>query len=161
MQGKFKRAPIGEVYVGAEVTNKVDLGIITRSLAKAAIKFCGTLVSDLHSSFGDDPETSNYEMPHLVSPLFPTFDKIVVSAPNETPPTMGYPFPETIEQRRARQKLGKIADCKIDVNNTYSFSVNTSQVDLLNWKLVGIPMVRPIELSTFFGSSMIRFGMWV
>ena len=34
VQGKFKRAPEGEIYVGAEATHKMELGIITRSACR-------------------------------------------------------------------------------------------------------------------------------
>lgn len=156
VQGKFKRHPSGEIFCGAEVSNKVELGIITRSMARAAIKFCETLVPNLHSSFGDSPDQPDFEMPHMVSPLFPTFDKIVVTEPGGKPPTIGLPFPETPAQVKIRKKWMKVKDANINIENTYSFSVNTSQVDLLNWKLVGIPMIRPIALNSFFGNSQIR-----
>lgn len=35
VQGKFKRMPIGEFFCGAEATNKMELGMITRGISKA------------------------------------------------------------------------------------------------------------------------------
>jgi hypothetical protein len=40
--------------VGGESTNKMDLGIIMRSLCKAVCKFGASIVPNLHYSFGDD-----------------------------------------------------------------------------------------------------------
>ena len=56
-----------------------ELGLITRSISNAACNFCSTLVNNLHYSFGDEQNVNkniNYQVPHIVSPLFPTFDKV-------------------------------------------------------------------------------------
>lgn len=58
--------------MGADVTNKMELGIITRSFSKAILKFIRTMVNDLHYSFGDFPDTVGFEKPHIVAPLFTT-----------------------------------------------------------------------------------------
>lgn len=72
----FKRMPVGEIYVGADVTNKMELGIITRSFSRAVLKFINTMVNDLHYSFGDSPGTSGFEKPHIVAPLFTTVRRL-------------------------------------------------------------------------------------
>lgn len=161
VQGKFKREPQGEIYVGAEVTNKMELGILTKSISKAALRFCGTMVSDLHYSFGDSQSDPNYQVPHLVAPIFPTFDKVLVTPPGEELPAMNIPFNENLEFRKQRIKFRLTSDAKIDINNTYSFSVNTSNLNLLDWTLVGVPMVRPMDLRTFFNNSSINLGALV
>lgn len=145
--------------MGAEVTNKMELGFLTKSMCNAALKFCGTMVTDLHSSFGDNPSQPKYQLPHLVAPLFPTLDKIVVTPPGETPPQVGIPFVEDPEYRKQRMKFKQISDSNIDVNSIYSFSVNTAQIDVVNWQLTGIPMIRPQDLTMFMGNSDLRLGI--
>eukprot|EP01038_Epipyxis_sp_PR26KG_P007270 gene7270-9909_t len=156
VQGKFKREPYGELYVGAEATNKMELGIVTRAISKSAMKLCETMASGLHYSFGDSPTAANYQLPHAVAPLFSTFDKIVITPPNETPPPIGVPFEEDPEGRKIRSKFKSIFDVNLDMNCTYSFSVNTSNLNLLTWNLVGIPLIKPMDLRTFFGDSSIQ-----
>lgn len=156
MQGKFKRMPKGEVYVGAEAGNKLELGLITRSIAKAAITLAGTMATNLHSSLGDLKEKELYQLPHVVAPIFTTFDKIIVTPEGETPPPLGTPFIEDIEYRKQRLKFHKIKDANISLTSTYSFSVNTSNINLINWTLVGIPMIRPMDLRIFLADSPIR-----
>jgi hypothetical protein len=160
VQGKFKREPQGEIYVGAEASNKMELGILTRSIGKAAMKFCSTMVDDLHWSYGDTQENNpDYELPHVVAPIFPTLDKIVLSPDGEQPQPLGIPFNEDLEYRKKRLKgLRFIKDADVNMQTSYSFSVNTSNLDLLTWTLVGIPMVRPMDLRTFFGSSSINLS---
>lgn len=158
MQGKFKRMPQGEIYVGAEASLKMELGLITRSIAKAAINLCSTMVGDLHSSLGDTKGKELYQLPHLVAPMFITFDKIICTPPGEKPPPLGIPYVEDLEYRKKRLKFRSIKDANVDLETTYSFSVNTSNINLLNWTLVGIPMVRPMDLRTFLQESAIRLG---
>ena len=79
VQGKFKRKPTGEIYVGADITKKMELGILTRSMCRMVLKFVGTMVNDLHYSFGDTPNSKDAEMPHLVAPLLRGMDKVIVS----------------------------------------------------------------------------------
>jgi len=157
VQGKFKRDPQGEIYVGAEATNKMELGLLTKSISRAAMKFCATLVDDLHFSFGDDPQDPIYQLPHAVAPIFPTFDKVIATPAGEQPPKLGIPFVEDDYGRR-RLKFRYIKDAEVDLETTYSFTVNTSQLDLIAWTLVGIPMMRPMDLRTFFGNSSIQLS---
>lgn len=158
MQGQFKRMPLGEIYVGAEATNKMELGILTRSISKAALNFCATMANDLHYSFGDNPSEPNHQKPHVVAPIFPTFDKVIVTPKGQDPPPLGVPFVEDIEYRKLRLKFKSIDDAKVELDNIYSFSVNTSNINLQTWSLIGIPMVRPMDLRTFIGSSAIQLG---
>lgn len=158
VQGKFKRLPQGEIFVGAEASLKMELGLISRSVAKAAINLCSTMVGDLHSSLGDMKGNELYQLPHLVAPMFITFDKIVLTSKGETPPPLGIPFTEDLEYRKKRLKFRSIKDAEVDLETTYSFSVNTSNINLLTWQLTGIPLVRPMDLRTFIQESAIRLG---
>ena len=158
MQGKFKRLPAGEVFVGAEASQRMELGLITRSIAKAAINLCSTMVGDLHSSLGDMKGRELFQVPHMVAPFFITFDKIICTPKGEKLPPLGVPFVEDLEYRKKRLKYKCIDDANVDLDTTYSFSVNTSNINLLNWTLVGIPMVRPMDLATFIADSAIRLG---
>lgn len=158
VQGKFKRLPQGEIYVGAEASLKMELGLITRSIARAAINLCSSMVGDLHSSLGDNKNGELFQLPHLVAPMFITFDKIICTQPGEKLPPMGEPFVEDLEYRKKRLKFRSIKDANVDLETTYSFSVNTSNINLLNWTLVGIPMVKPMDLRIFLQESAIRLG---
>ncbi len=136
----------------------MELGLITRSIARAAISLCSSMVGDLHSSLGDNKNGELFQLPHLVAPMFITFDKIILTAPGETPPPLGVPFVEDLEYRKKRLKFRNIKDANVDLETTYSFSVNTSNINLLNWTLVGIPMVKPMDLRTFIQAFAVSIG---
>ena len=91
----------------------------------------------------------------MVAPLFPTMDKIIQTPEGQEPPELGVPFVEDPEYRKMRLK-NKVTNDLIDLTSTYSFSVNTSNMDLITWCLVGVPMLQAIDLRTFFGDSPIR-----
>lgn len=138
--------------------NKMELGLITRSISKAVLQFCGTMITGLQHSFGDSQSNPDHQFPHLVAPMFNSLDKIVVTPPNQTPPTLGTPFVEEPDYRKQRFKFRSLADCNIDLESTYSFSVNSSNMDLVRWSMTGIPFVKPFDLRPFIGDSPIRLG---
>jgi len=140
--------------MGAYVSNKMELGLITRSIAKAALSYVGARVTNMHYSFGDaDPSDSAFQLPHCVSPMFTTFDKIIVTPPGGTPPKISDPFEEDPEFRKVRMNWHRIKDANIKLDNIYSFSSNTQNIDLVTWTLTNFPMVRALDIRTLAGES--------
>ncbi len=160
VQGKFKREPIGNIYVGIEAPQKMELSTFTRSISHAALQLGRTIVSDLHYSFGDDLSDPNHQIPHLVAPLFPALDRLIVTPPGGILPEINVPFVEDLNYRKQRMRFLHTSDAKIDLNNTYSFSAYNCNMNVLDWTLVGVPLVRPMDLRTFFGDTSIHIGMF-
>lgn len=158
VQGQFKRLPIGEIVVGGESTNKMELGLIMRSVCKAVCNFGSSIINDLHFSFGDFQSSLDYQLPHMSAPLFTTMDRVIVTPEKNPVPKMGEPFIEDPEYRKKRMKFKTIEDANIKLNNIYSFSVASSNIDFCKWCTVGIPMVRSMDLRTIWGDSDLRLG---
>lgn len=158
VQGKFLTQPKGDIFAGAESTTKLELGIIPRSIAKAVLNFLSSFIPKLQSSFGDSQTAPDFQYPHVVAPMFICLERVVVTPPDQSPPPMGVPFVEDAEYCKIRKKFRTVVDANIDLESTYSFSVSTSNLDLLKWQAVGIPMVRPVDLRPFIGDSPIRIG---
>lgn len=156
MQGSFKTVPKGAVYVGADAENKLELGLLTRSFCRVILQFVMTMVRNLHYSFGETPQGNDYEISHIVAPLFSTMDKIVVTPQGSRPPPLGVPFPEDLEFRKKRLNPATVEDITIDTNSIYSFSVNTSNMDLCSWTLVNVPMLKELNLNMFSGGCPVR-----
>merc|ERR1711871_817498 len=81
-------------------------------------------------------------------------DKVVVSRPGEKIPAMGQPFYESPEARKKRTKSQD--QFVVDLASTYSFSVNTSNLDLQAWNIMGVPMVKALPMRNLFGDAGIR-----
>ena len=127
-----------------------------KTCARTVMNFASTVINDLHFSLGDAQTSKYYQLPHIVAPIFATVDKFVVTPPGKMPPPMGVPYVEDPAYRAKRLKFRKVADAEIDLNNIYSFSVNTRNIDLCTWNLVNFPMMRPMDMRSFFGDSPIR-----
>ena len=153
VQGRFRQIPQGTIFVGAEITKRMDLSLLTRGMCGTILQLGRRMNAALHHSFGDK---ANYELPHIVSPLWGTVDRLVITPKGQTPPPMGLQFPESQEQRADRRKKNNLYDVKIDTESVYSFSVSTSNLDLVNWKLVNLPVLSALSLHTFWADSDLR-----
>jgi len=151
-QGKFTKIPQGRLYIGAEITKKMNLGLFTRGICATVLQFINTINPFIHSSFGDK---ENAELPHITGPLWCMADKIVVTPPGSTPPKMGQLFPED-KEARARRRSRFLHEETIDLNSTYSFSVNTDNIELCDWNMVNLPITSSMDLHTFWDDADIR-----
>jgi hypothetical protein len=157
LQGKFRKIPKGLIYVGGEISKKMELGLFTRGLCHSILQFCKTFTPAIHSSFGDN---QNIEFAHISSPFWTTVDRLVITRPTQTPPSLSQPFYESVESRKARKKS---PNYKVDVNleDIYSFSLKTSFVDIEKWNVIGIPLMKTMDLHTFWSEADLRFVAYV
>lgn len=81
------------------------------------LQFARTINPLMHHGFGDD---SDVELPHLVSPIWSTVDKLVVTPPGENPPELGGILPETAASRASRKGTPGL-ELEIDLDSVYSF----------------------------------------
>lgn len=151
VQGRFKRVPEGDIYVGADALFQLELGLLTRTFVKAVLSFLKTLVTNLHYSFGESKTKDGYETAHVVAPLFSTMDKVMFTPSAETPPPMGKPFPDDLDLRKIRLDPSRVDSIKISTEGTYSFSLNSNNIDLPGWEVMGIPMLNPMSINLFSG----------
>ena len=94
------------------------------------LTFLKNFHKSMHCSFGDK---ANAQLPHLVCPLWQSADRMFVTRPGEEPPTLGQNIPETDAARSARRSGPPRGD--FDPDNIYTFTLNTSIVDLPNWQV--------------------------
>jgi hypothetical protein len=150
-QGKFTSIPEGILFIGAEITKKMNLGLITRGICRSVLQFVNSVNPFIHSSFGDGKE----ELPHIVGPLWTLADKVVKTPPTETPPKLGNILQEDNDSR-ARRRGRNLYEEKIDLDSTYSFSVNTNNIELCDWNMVNIPLLKAMDLHTFWDDADLR-----
>jgi hypothetical protein len=151
-QGKFTKTPNGRLYIGAEITKKMNLGLFTRGVCYTVLQFVNSINPFIHSSFGDK---ENAELPHITGPLWCLADKVVISPPGSNPPKLGQILPENKEARAFRRSQ-LLHEEKIDLNSTYSFSVNTDNIELCDWNMVNVPLTNSMDLHTFWDDADIR-----
>lgn len=153
VQGQFKRAPRGIVYLGGELPAQISPGIFTRSIAHVIMGIIQQLVGSVNFSFGD---ASNEVLPSIALPLYQSADQLIVTPAGEQPPPLGErDFGESDAARRLRRQTPVGSETYV-VGDTYSFDFHTMYVDLTHWRTANLPGLSEMELSTFFDSLPLR-----
>lgn len=153
VQGTFKRAPRGTVYLGGELPAQIAPGLFTRSIALVIMGLIQQLIGNVNFSFGD---ADNDVVPSIALPLYQSADQLVVTPAGEEPPPLGErDFGETEAARRLRRAT-PVGSERYDVGATYSFDFHTMYVDLTRWRTANLPGLSEMELSTFFDSLPLR-----
>jgi len=155
VQGRFKQETRGAMWLGGEVTERMELGLLTKSLARLLLNVIRQLSGQLHFSFGD---RADREWAHICFPLSRAADRLVRTPPGETPPVLGRIVPEDDASRSARVKAA--SHPPFNTRDTYTFSINTRCLDLPNWRLVNLPGVRDMNLASFWNQSALRFVVY-
>jgi Protein of unknown function (DUF1769) len=149
VQGKFLKTPPGHIFFGAEISKKMELGLLTRGMCGSILQIGRTVNAYLHHSFGDK---NNHELPHISGPLWSAVDRLVITPEGSTPPILGGVMPEDPTFRANRRKSPDFT-LDIDLQSTYTFTFKTSNLDLVDWKCVNIPLMKGIDLHTFWNDA--------
>jgi hypothetical protein len=146
----MKQLPTGNVMLGGELQEKIEFGLITRTLISILMKFTAKLLPSMRYSLGEayKPE-GKYECPHIASPLFRTMDRVFVTPEGEEPPELGKELPEPDSERNLRRG-GKApyADMKFEMGKTYSFSFHSMYLDFGNWVITNVPGYSGLNMKT-------------
>ena len=181
-QGKFKRKPQGIVYAGAELSDPMQLGLVTRGVASILLSFVEKFSSTVHYSYGDpktktnttttngettdnnndDNDDRDIERSHIVVPAYTCFENLIVTKPGDTPPELGalqWDGEDKVQERE--RKSGKLGYGDWNTTDTYSFCYFSMYIDLPTWSLVKLPIPSgSIGLETFWGRSTLSICMY-
>lgn len=158
-QIKLKKLPTGPLFLGCEIEQPLKLGMVQRALVSAILAIVQKM-NAVHFSYGIDEtgdipsrtkmDTGEYERAHISFGLEDGMDRIVVSKPGETPPTLGqslYEDPESIKNRK-KNKFGAI---NWNLDDTYTMAFWSAYVNFIDWKVIGLPGIRPFSISSMIG----------
>lgn len=149
IQGKFKREVKGPIYLAMEIpqTEKYKVTAPIKIVLRACLQLMKTMGhKDNHVSFG-----GNGEVPHIGAPAFHSFDRVVVTPPGETPPPLGEHLERMPSDIQRRKNFFKIKQ-KVEVGNTYTFSMKNRRFNPILWKVVNVPIARQFTVSRFTDS---------
>ncbi|KAG7378619.1 hypothetical protein PHYPSEUDO_009829 [Phytophthora pseudosyringae] len=158
VQGRFKRAPRGPVYLGGELPARIAPGVFTRSVALVIMGLIRRLVGRVSFSFGSSADSANAdELPAVAFPLYQSVDQFVETPEGQEPPALGSAdFAESEEQRRQRRNTPLGAE-RYAVGPTYTFDFHTMYVDLTRWETANLPGgLNAMDLASFFDSLPLR-----
>jgi hypothetical protein len=144
IQGKFTRKLKGPLYMALEIpqTTEYKLSWTLRTIVKTAVRFIKCMGYDfVHMSYGGG---KGGDTPHLSSPAFQAFDRLVITPEGGELPLLGYAIPEKYEDTVRRKKLD--FDHRIDTNSTYTMSFNHTYANVAEWRVHSIPIIKSIDL---------------
>lgn len=151
VQVRFKELPKGVVMMGGELSEKLVLGIVTRTLLSMIMKFGSKLINNMNFGFGEDATPDgNYENPFICFPMYRAMDRVVITPEGEPVPNLGRELPEDDKTRSARRS-GKSPDIVYEIGPTYSFSFHSMYIDFTHWAVCNVSGYKDIGLETFLG----------
>ena len=91
--------------MGAELTERLQMGLVTKTVAGMILAFGRRVLKNLHYSFGESVkgDAEEIELPHVTFPLSRGMDRLIITPPEERPPPLGIEFMEPDELRIPRR----------------------------------------------------------
>lgn len=165
-QLRLKVEPRSVLYLGGEVPQKMNLGVMTGMACYALLSIIRKLAPTGHFSLGGSAGSScsgggatEGELPHIVFPLWHAADRMVITKPGEPAPVIGQgPLPESNEAREARFKDQSLGRGVFKLGDTITFSFHSAYMDLVEWKVRGLG--RDQSLSMFWDTMPLRVVLY-
>uniref|UniRef100_A0A7S4RNJ3 Domain of unknown function at the cortex 1 domain-containing protein n=3 Tax=Ditylum brightwellii TaxID=49249 RepID=A0A7S4RNJ3_9STRA len=163
-QLKLKRLPTSPIYLGIDVDDSIKLGMIQKALMGAIMNFVKKNNAGMSYSLTEGTinaqklQEGRYEKNHVALPVESSMDRFVATKPGEPLPQLGEPIYEDPASIKKRKKGDYVVDWNID--HTYTFGLWSAYIDYLKWKILNIPGVRPIALSSVIGSQPLNMAVY-
>lgn len=157
----FKRPPSHEedLFFGVELEDYVPTNAAMKRVGGLAVAAIRQAVGEVYQSYGDDPaETEGEcEKPTCVLPLW-AFDQFIETPEGQEAPSLtAVNFSQLGKRRynRVKEYAEEIATLgrNFKVGATYSFAFwgNSRFLDVVNWRLLGLPFVTPLDFDKLAG----------
>lgn len=159
-QIQLKKVPVGPLFLGCELERHVKVGGLTKTLVNLLLGMVRRINPGFHYSWGTaDDGTGTYEKTHLSFPVEASMDRIVITKPGGTLPTLGDELEESAESVKRRRKLG--AGC-VDWNteDTFTMCLWSAYCDWIKWKSFNVPGVSPFSLCRVTGKQPIYLSVY-
>ena len=160
-QLKLKKIPTGAVYFACELEDDIKMSMIQRAFVGAAMAFIKTTNNSFHYSISGSgvmyQPDGKYEKPHMAFPVEGSMDRVVATPPGQPLPVLGGRIDEDAESIKRRKKGGLI-DWNFD--DTYTFALWSAYVDMLDWRCINLPGVRPFALTNVIGTQPVLLSLY-
>ena len=128
---------------------------------------CRRINPGFHHSWGldrgkctpEDISEDRFEKTHVSFPVEASMDRIVITKPGETPPTLGYGLHETNASVKRRRRMGA-GSVDWNLEDTFTMSLWSAYFDWIQWKSMNVPAVRPFSLSVVTGQQPVYLSFY-
>eukprot|EP01062_Namystynia_karyoxenos_P014550 TRINITY_DN15241_c0_g1_i1.p1 TRINITY_DN15241_c0_g1~~TRINITY_DN15241_c0_g1_i1.p1 ORF type:complete len:431 (+),score=135.51 TRINITY_DN15241_c0_g1_i1:85-1293(+) len=146
IQGRWKKAPSGTVFMGGEVPEVMKLGMGTRAACGMLITFARAFNSTLHVHLTGAPGTD--ERPHMALPLPLLIDSWHETMPGEEPPRLGSRLPQG-DLKQLRKQYHN--DFPFRTDSVCTMSWHSMYFDFETWQIANVPGANGSSLRNFWG----------
>lgn len=166
----FKKPPPPEdpLFFGIELEDYVPMSRPTHHAQKVIVGGIRQAIGGLYHTAGDNPKlvAGEREQPVCVLPLW-AFDQFIETPEGQEPPKLWDPDFERLGQKRYK-RIAKYAEeitelqRRFRVGPTYTFAFwgNSRFLDVINWMVVGVPIVTPINFNKFAGKPPVHVVLY-
>lgn len=167
-QIKLKKIPSGPLFLGCELEHPIKVGTITKGLVGILLAMVRRINPGFHYSWGvpldskidaKDIQDGNYEKTHLSFPVEASMDRVVITKPGETPPTLGEELFESNESVKRRRRMGA-GSIDWNLEDTYTMCLWSAYADWIKWRSLNVPGVSPFSLSRVTGTQPIYLSVY-
>lgn len=167
-QIKLKKIPSGPLFLGCEFEKPLAVGVVQRTVISMILSIVRKM-NEVHFSYGLDdtgkaPDLpsiaeGSYERAHICFGLENSMDRIVVTKPGETLPKLGQSLFEDPESVKARKRTG-FGAIQWNLEDTYTMAFWSAYVNFIDWKIMGLPGIRPFSISSVIGNQPLIFTLY-
>jgi Protein of unknown function (DUF1769) len=171
-QIRLKKVPMGALFLGCELERSVKVGGLTKTLVNLLLGMVRRINPGFHYSWGTGPDhtssnsnnmsvlqSGDYEKTHLSFPVEASMDRIVITHPGETPPTLGQELEESAESVKRRRKMGA-GSVDWNTEDTFTMCLWSAYADWIKWKSFNVPGVSPFSLCRVTGKQPIYLSVY-
>lgn len=151
-QLRLKKLPPGDVFLGAEIDEPVQMGMIQRALANAALKFTKKLNTGFSAELMPDSGPA-----YLSFPVGTSMDRLNATKVGSDLPVLGGEIPEDPEVMKLRKK-GTAIEWSMD--NVYTMALWSAYADWSEWSIMNFPGIRPFSITSMVGVQPVKLTLY-
>jgi len=152
LQIKMKKVVDGQIFMGCELRDQLQLGMIQNAFVKTTLKSIQRRNRGFHFNIDGTSKkkeeairSGNYEYPHMAFTFDTCMDRIVITKPGEKPPLIGGVLHEDPESMKRRNNGTKIV---FNTEDTYTVAMWSAYCDLIEWKCLNLSPIKPFPLQS-------------
>lgn len=151
-QLQLKQLPQGDVYISTEVEEPVQMGMIQRAVANAALAFVQKMNYGFSYHISESPDAPSYSS----FPVGTAMDRFVATEVGDELPVLGEEIVEDRESMRQRLSGEKI---EWRTDRVYTMALWSACVDWRDWSM-NFPGIPPVSLTNMVGVQPIHFRLY-
>jgi hypothetical protein len=151
-QLRLKKLPHGDVFLGVEIDEPVQMGMIQRALANAALKFTKKLNTGFSAELMPDSGPA-----YLSFPVGTSMDRLNATKVGDALPTLGGEIPEDPEVMKVRKKGTPI---EWSMDNVYTMALWSAYADWSEWSIMNFPGIRPFSITSMVGVQPVKLTLY-